>query len=107
MQTRGGRDPRATSIFGNDGNVAAIEAKLAKGRELFPEGYRTLTGITALLGPLRNPDDHVPPMGDPSDDKRTSLRFSTASIDYQRAKAIMRDEVLPHLVKSAAESKVR
>jgi hypothetical protein len=83
-----------------------VEAKLVKGRELFPEGYRTLTGITALLGPLKNPDDHVPPMGNP-DDKRTSLRFSTASMDYQRAKVIMRDEVLPHLVKSAAESKVR
>lgn len=27
-----------------------VDAKLTKGRELFPEGYRTLTGITALLG---------------------------------------------------------
>jgi nucleotidyltransferase AbiEii toxin of type IV toxin-antitoxin system len=84
-----------------------VEAKLAKRRELFPYGYRTLTGITALLGPLNNPDDHVPPMGNPENDKRTSLRFSTASVDYQRAKVIMRNEVLPHLVKSAAESKVK
>jgi hypothetical protein len=75
-----------------------VDAKLAVGHELFPREYKAFPDRTALQGALDDPDAHIPPQGDASDDKARQLRFDAAALNKQQAIHIVRSRVVPVLL---------
>lgn len=72
-----------------------ITSKLATGRDLFPDAYSELTDLRSVFGPLYDPDKHLPPQGDPSDDGAAQLRFAGAGLNKVQAIRLMRTRALP------------
>ncbi|HWI08548.1 MAG TPA: nucleotidyl transferase AbiEii/AbiGii toxin family protein [Solirubrobacteraceae bacterium] len=83
---------------------ALIEAKLNVGRRLFPTAYAKLTGLTAVVRALHDPDAHVPPLGD-RDDGASQIRFAGAGLNKQQAIEVIRTAALPALIKAAHGSR--
>jgi hypothetical protein len=75
-----------------------VDAKLAVGHELFPNEYMAFPDRAALRTALEDPDTHIPPQGDASDDKAKQLRFDAAALNKQQAIHIMRSRVVPALL---------
>ena len=68
---------------------------MATGRELFPDAYAELDGLKSVFRPLFDPDKHVPPQGDPSDDGAAQIRFAGAGLNKVQAVKIVRERALP------------
>lgn len=74
-----------------------LDAKLDVGRSLFPSEYAMFPDRQALRTALEDPDGHIPPQGDASDDKAKQLRFDAAALNKQQAIQIVRARVVPLL----------
>ena len=72
-----------------------VERKLVIGRELFPDAYTNLPDLNAVFRPLYNPDDHVPPQGDPSDDGAAQIRFAGTGLNKVQTVELIRKRALP------------
>ncbi|MBB4663009.1 nucleotidyl transferase AbiEii/AbiGii toxin family protein [Conexibacter arvalis] len=72
-----------------------VERKLAIGRELFPGAYAEFNDLNSVFRPLYDPDRHVPPQGDPSDDGAAQIRFAGAGLNKVQAVRTVRERGLP------------
>ncbi len=76
-----------------------VDAKLEVGRELFPAAYDAFPDRAAIRAALQQPDEHLPPQGDPSDDKARQLRFDDAALNKPQAIQVVRERLIPALFK--------
>lgn len=72
-----------------------VARKMATGHELFPDAYAELADLRAVFRPLYEPDSHVPPQGDPSDDGAAQIRFAGAGLNKVQAVKLIRERALP------------